>query len=120
MSNENYTLNIYNPATGQVEVVPVPKGIYDEFRRSNWNIDKNNDRFRKHETPFTDLRGGMDGSYENFDEFRREKDDPAQLVVDLLMLRDLRQALARLDESERDLLRAIFSLESPSANLPAN
>ncbi|MCL2532107.1 MAG: sigma-70 family RNA polymerase sigma factor [Oscillospiraceae bacterium] len=99
MSTESYTLNIYNPATKQVEMVTVPKEVYDEYRRGGWTIENNDRRFRRHETPFTDLRG----NHENFDEFASNND-----LLNQLLAQELQQAIAQLDESERNLLLALF------------
>jgi len=100
MSEQSYTLNIYNPATKQVEIVAVPKEIYDEYRRGGWTIENNERRFRKHETPFTDLRG----NYENFAEFLSDDDE----LLARLLSQELQTAIMQLDENERDLLRALF------------
>jgi len=104
MPQENYILSVYNTISGKVEEIEVSEADYNEYRRGGWCIDRSNRRFREKETPFTDLKGGLDGAYENFDEFRSEQDDPAQLVVNELLLEDLRQALACLTDAERELL----------------
>ena len=71
MSEQSYMLNIYNPATKQAETVFVPKEVYEEYRRGGWTIENSDRRFRRYETPFTDLRG----NYENFDEFLSDDDE---------------------------------------------
>ena len=100
MSEQSYMLNIYNPATKQAETVFVPKEVYEEYRRGGWIIENSDRRFRRHETPFTDLRG----NYENFDEFLSDDDE---LLAGLLS-QELQNAIIQLDENERNLLLALF------------
>lgn len=108
MSEENYIISVFNPTTRQAEEIAVSEAIRNEFRRGAWNIENNDRSFRKHETTITDLSGGQGGSYENFHEFRSDEDDPARVVAALFERRDLHQALTRLEDSDRELLWAIF------------
>jgi len=110
MSQENYILSVYNPSTKQMVAVEVDEALYNCYRRSGWRMDYNDIRFRDHETPFSALKGGQDGAYENFDEFRSEHEanDPASLVAKDLTLQDLRQGWACLADDERNLLRILF------------
>ena len=108
MSQENYMLSVYSAISGQAEDIEVNEAVYNEYRRGGWRVDNNDRSFREHETPFSDLKGGLDGAYENFDEFRAEHNDPAQLVVSALTQQDLRRAFACLAEDERELLQALI------------
>jgi len=108
MSNESYIISVYNTVTGQFEDIEVCEDIYNGYRRSGWAIKRNNGRFRENEITFSDLKGGMDGAYENFDEFRSDQNNPALLVAEELTLQDLRQALINLTDDERRLHQAIF------------
>ena len=105
---EKHMLNIYNPTNKQAEQIEVSEAVYNEYRRGGWKIENNDRRFRRRETSFTDLKGGINGAYENFDEFRSEEDNPALLVVEKLFLQNLQQVLSDLTDDERELLHAFF------------
>ncbi|MCL2299903.1 MAG: sigma-70 family RNA polymerase sigma factor [Firmicutes bacterium] len=108
MSQENYILSVYNAITGQTENIEVNEAVYKEYRRGNWSIDNSDRRFHNHETPFTELKGGLDSAYENFDEFRSDQDNPERLAIEKLTRQELQQAWSRLADGERELLQALF------------
>lgn len=62
---KTYTLTVFNTCTSQYEDVEVTKEVYNEFRRGEWRIEKNDDKHRANETPFSELIGGDDGAFEN-------------------------------------------------------
>ena len=64
-----YKVLVFNTATEQLEEVELSKDIYDEYRRGEWRIQKNEKKKSKNETPFSSLIGGEESTYENFDEF---------------------------------------------------
>lgn len=68
MSNE-YMVTVFNTVTARYEEIAVSKEIYNEYRRGEWRISKNNDKHSTGEIPFCALTGGEDGGYENFHEF---------------------------------------------------
>lgn len=105
---ELYTLLIYDPATGTEQAVLVTKEIYDEFRRGEWRIHKNNDKHEANETPFSSLIGGEDGAYENFREFVSYEDNPEAIYMDADPSRELHRAIAMLCEEDRLLIKALF------------
>ena len=109
MSQENYIISVYNTVTRQAEDIEVCEDVYNEYRRGGWTIERNDRRFRENETPFTDLKGGLDGAYENFAEFRAEQEDPEKIVIETLVLQDLRFVLAGLTDSEHELLQLFFA-----------
>ena len=109
MSKENYVVSIHNALTGITEDIEVSEAIYNGYRRSFWTIRRNDGRFRENEIPFSDLKGGLDGAYENFDEFRSEQDDPEKIVIKALALQDLQHVFADLTDSEQELLRAFYA-----------
>jgi len=109
MSKENYMISVHNTITGMTENIEVSEAVYNGYRRSGWAIKRNNGRFRENEIPFSDLKGGLDGAYENFDEFRSEQDDPEKIVIEALTLQDLQYVLAGLTDSEHKLLRVFFA-----------
>lgn len=108
MSKENYILSVYNTITGMTEDIEVSEAVYNGCRRSGWAIIRNDGRFRENEIPFSDLKGGIDGAYENFSEFRSDADNPAGHVVQQLTLQQLQNALGNLDKPDQELLLDLF------------
>jgi len=108
MQQKGYLLSVYNPATRKTEDIVVDEALYNEYRRGGWNIENNDRSFHSHEIPFTDLKGGLDSAYENFDEFRSDQDDPARVLIAKLTFQELRQAWDSLTEEERELLQTLL------------
>lgn len=106
--NKNYTLNVYNPASGEYEDVEVTEEVYNVYRRTGWNMDKNDAKHSANSTPFSGLIGGDDGAYENFSEFVSEDDNPLHIVTDKLSRQTLRCALDALSDEEYRLISAIY------------
>ena len=77
---KQYTLLVWNTVISQYEETAVSKEVYDEYRRSEWRISKNNDKHSAHETPFSALIGGDDGKVENFHEFLSDEEGPEKLI----------------------------------------
>lgn len=105
---EQYTVTVYNTVTSEYEEIAVSKAVYDEYRRGEWRIDKNNEKHSANETPFSALIGGEDGSYENFDEFVSDEGNPERIIAKAEQLRELREAIETLNESDRALVKALF------------
>ena len=60
---KTYTLTVFNTCTSQYEDIEVTKEVYNEFRRGEWRIEKNDDKHRANETPFSELIGGDENYY---------------------------------------------------------
>lgn len=108
MMTKTYTLTVFNTCTSQYEDVAVTKEIYNEFRRGEWKIKRNNRKHRANETPFSLLIGGADGSFENFTEFVFTEDDPADHYMDKLLRSALQHAMEDLPEKDKALIHALF------------
>lgn len=108
---KTYTLNVYNPASGKYEDVSVTEAVYNAYRRTGWNMDKNDAKHYANSTPFSSLIGGDDGAYENFSEFVSEADNPLVIVADKLSRKTLLRALDALSEDEYRLISAIYITE---------
>ena len=66
---KTYTVTVFNTLTSLYEEITVSETVFNEFRRGEWRISKNNDKHSANETLFSELNGGKDGAYENFHEF---------------------------------------------------
>lgn len=89
MSNE-YMVTVFNTVTARYEEIAVSKEIYNEYRRGEWRISKNNDKHSTGEIPFCALTGGEDGGYENFHEFV-----DTEHTVEAMLAKQEEQRLAR-------------------------
>ena len=79
---QTYILTVYNTMTGLYEDVEVSEEVYCEYRRGLWRINKNEDKHRAGEIPFSALLGGDGGEYENFHEFIDRENDPETILLE--------------------------------------
>lgn len=109
--NKLYAINVFDTTTGQEKIVHVCKEVYDEFRRGEWRIQKNDSKHKINETEFSALLGGEDGAYENFHEFIDFDSDPSELLLKSMMIEKLHSALELLNKADRELIDALFFQE---------
>ena len=105
---KTYTLTIFNTCTSQYEDIEVTRDVYNEFRRGEWRIEKNDDKHRANETPFSDLIGGDDGAFENFQEFLDNQNTPELQFEKSELINFLYCALDELRCEDYQLIRALF------------
>lgn len=105
---QTYILTVYNTMTGLYEDVEVSEEVYCEYRRGQWRINKNEDKHRAGEIPFSVLLGGDGGEYENFSEFADDSRSPELLLAEQEQIKILHTAMHNLPEEDRELLQAIF------------
>jgi len=113
---KNYSVPVYNTATGKYETVSLNKQQYDEFRRGKWNIEDKNKKFSRNEIPFSQLiRGnnsddsgnGIENAHENFREFISLDKDPQRIIDNFIISDAIAGALMELDESDLALVLAL-------------
>lgn len=109
--SELYAINVYDTTTGKERIVHVCKEVYDEFRRGEWRIDKNDGKHTANETQFSALHGGEDGAYENFHEFVDYDSNPEDLLLRSLMIEKLYSAIAHLEKADREIIEALYFQE---------
>lgn len=105
---KTYTISVFNTCTSQYETIEVTEDVYNEFRRGEWRIAKNEDKHNANETPFSQLTGGEDGLCENFHEFINTDDTPETVLFRELALEELNLAINLLDTPDRELIYAIY------------
>jgi RNA polymerase sigma factor (sigma-70 family) len=105
---KTYTLTVFNTCTSRYEDIEVSREIYNEFRRGEWRIEKNDDKHRANETPFSELIGGDDGAFENFSEFIDNSLNPECIFAEHAKIKALYSAMSMLSDVDRQLLRALF------------
>ena len=107
---DKYTVTVYNTCTGRYEEVEVTQEVYEVYKRTWWNIEKDDQRFHKFQSTFSELIGTE--GIENFHEFvslsKRKYEE--ELFEDSGKEREefVRKALLKLNESESALITAIF------------
>ena len=106
MENYRNQLSVYNTLTGEYEGVPVTEEVYHAYRRTGWNMMKND---AKHSVaiPFSNLIGGDDGAFENFGEFVSDNGNPPHTVEDRMSKAVLHRILSALPEAEKRLIAAL-------------
>lgn len=105
---KTYTLTVFNTCTSQYEDVEVTREVYNEFRRGEWRIEKNDDKHRANETPFSELIGGDDGAFENFSEFIDNSQNPEFIFAEHTKIQALYSAVSMLSDLDKQLLQALF------------
>ena len=105
---KTYTLTVLNTCTSQYEDAEVTKEVYNEFRRGEWRIEKNDDKHRANETPFSELIGGDDGAFENFSEFIDNSQNPELIFAERAKIQALYSAVSMLSDLDKQLLQALF------------
>ena len=103
---KKFTLWIYNTLTGLHEEVEVSEEVYRTYKRTQWNIEKNNQKYYDHEIQFSGLIGGENGNFENFREFIVNTFENSTLTK--IQLDELHRAINNLCEPEKSLIQAVF------------
>lgn len=101
-------VRVYDTITKKYVEVEVSEDVCKGYNRSQWNIDDNDKSFYKHEIQFSTLKGNIDGSLENFHEFRTENDLVEKRVIRQVQYEELYKCLAKLSEDERNLIFIIY------------
>lgn len=107
---KTYTLTVFNTCTSQYqyEMVEATKEVYNEFRRGEWRIEKNDDKHRANETLFSELIGGDDGAFENFSEFIDNSLNPESVFTENAPIKALYSTMRMLSDLDKQLLQALF------------
>ena len=106
--DKKYVVTTYNSVTKVYEEVEVSEVVYNFYRRSGWNIEDQEQRIKKKEILFSNLKGGDNEAYENFEEFISSVDNPENIYLNSEQRKLLFFALSLLCESEQSLIQAIY------------
>lgn len=112
---DKYYLSIFNTCTGMYEEVEVTEAVYHSYRRMNWCAEKKEQEYRKWCIPFSSLKAGDDGAFQNFHEFASQIDNPEIVMMKSEEKRRLYQALKTLTEDELRLIFYLFYMEMSEA-----
>lgn len=103
-----YVVTVFNTITAQYEEVTLTEDVYNEMRRSQWRIDKNDSKHSANETPFSALIGGEEGAYENFHEFVSEKDTLVEVLCKKELIGHLHKAIDKLPAGEKSVIELFY------------
>ena len=105
-----YKVSVYNTFTKSFEIVEVKENIFNTYRRSEWNINKSDKKYFRHETVMSSLKGGENNAFENFKEFTDTNPEhiPETVTENNEVLGELKKALNFLSEEEQELIKAVF------------
>lgn len=106
--SKKYYLYVHNTITGKTEKVEVTKEVYIVYRRTEWNINDNDEKFCKHEIQFSSLIGGENGNYENFHEFVDFESSLDVICEKEMLFRELNLIIENLSPKDKELLSALF------------
>jgi DNA-directed RNA polymerase specialized sigma24 family protein len=95
------TVSVYNTLNQCYEDVEVRVEVYTTFRRTKWNIDKNNAKHAYHSILFSDMKCPGDISVEDFNEFASDDYNPENILI----------------EKERDLMGSAIKVLDQCATL---
>ena len=100
---EQKILKVYDTLTKEYVDVEVSEEVYKAYKRSEWNIDKQDSSFEQHVIMFCDLNGEV----ENFDEMTSDEDTEKTADTKEQICK-LRQVVGELSERDRKLLEMLF------------
>lgn len=108
-------IQIYDCLTKKVVEIEVTEEVATCYDRTRWNLEDNDQSFRAHQTCFSNLIGGEDDGYENFDEFKRKSVNPLEAIDEAISEAEKEERIARLPEAieslkpeHRDVIEALF------------
>jgi hypothetical protein len=107
MNNIKYTINEFDTLKNDYIEVEVTKVVFDCYRRTGWNINKNNQKHAHNTIPFSSLCGPYDIN-ENFTMFASEAENPEQICEAKETSRILIEAIKKLPENEKVVIELIF------------
>lgn len=112
---EKRILNVFNPSTGNYEDIEVTEEFYHAYRRMNWREEKREQKHQRWFIPFSSLKGGLHGAFQNFHEFITNVNNPEHIMDANAEKRCLYKALQALEEDELELIFYLFYREMTEA-----
>ena len=107
MEKEIYTLKVYNTLTKQYEDVVVTKEVYEEYKRSEWRIEKNDTSFNTHEILLSILLEDNNEKSEIYYQLADTEQSTENIFLNKLRRDELQRAFAELSRDEVELFEAL-------------
>lgn len=108
MNKEKVKLIVFNTLTNKFEETYVTPEIARVYKKTEWVIEKRNQKFFKNEIQFTQLKGGNDGTYENFKEFISNFNWMHEDLEKQELIEKLQKALVELEETDYRIIYLLF------------
>lgn len=102
---KEYILKVYNPSTQRIEDVITTKEVYDTYRRMEWKAKYGDKMFYKNEIQLSSLNGLQDGP---LPQYASSELDPAKAYETVELLNELENAISKLDDYDRAMIKAIY------------
>jgi len=90
--------------TGVEVEVEVTEAVFNEYRRGNWRIAKNNKKHADNSVPFSSLNREEGHSVDDFSEMADNTYNPENIMD----VNNLKSDVALLNSSEKDLIHALY------------
>ncbi len=103
-----YELEIYDTITQTIKTILVSEKIYNEYRRGEWRIEKNNKKHKYNNVLFSDLKGGTESALENFHEFVSMDLNPEEIELISIRNQKLHEAIENLCMKERIIIKSFY------------
>lgn len=108
-------ISIYDYATRAVVEVEVERKVAVIYKREHWREENSDRSFKRFNTTITDLKGGSEEAFENFNEFLKLASDPnaEACEAEIAELRECRismlhEAVESLIPAQRYLINQIY------------
>ena len=106
---EKYEVSVFNTITKQYEMVEVSKEVYEVYRRTGWNAEKDDKRFHSHITNASDMECDFKDAFESLSSYVNECILRFEREMEHLEIKEIiSKALEELNPKERELINAIY------------
>jgi len=99
---------VCNTFTDKYEEVEVSKEVATVYKRTGWCIEKQDQKFFDNEIQFSQLIGGNDEAYENFNEFINNRNTPERYIENKERISELKEAITLLKPEEQLVIKELF------------
>ena len=104
-----YIVTVYNTTTKELEDVEVTEEVYKAFKRTRWNMEKNERKYLRNNTNFSELPGDLSEYFENMSSFVEVCDSRYRENISQIELHQiLSRAMKILSDDDRKLIEALF------------
>ena len=81
-SEKDETINVYNTISKKNEDIEVKVEVYTTYRRTQWNMNKNDAKHAYYTILFSDMKCPEGESIENFKEFASDDFNPEKIAIE--------------------------------------
>ena len=104
-----YKVSVFNTTTNKYEEIEVTEEVYEVYRTSEWQLENDDRRYRKHNTNFSEFGTDADSYFEKISSYVEACDSHYRRHLSQLEFHQLlTKALKTLKKEDRDLIRALY------------